>query len=202
MPECLERRVKEHPRTAVTHHFPDFLPHFRTITMYATFPARLFTVTERATVQPGLRISQNCFAFGTKPFRPMPATAVQPYHKLHRIIFFPYLPHFPYFPYFQHPPQPPYLRIFSTFIFSILASSFCTSFSSFFLHLFSASACRFPQKHTKIAKLRTEKHGMADISDLRSEPSCPRIKWRHGARTVFNPIAILSITNALIASAL
>ena len=134
MPECLERRVKEHPRAAVTHHFPDFLPHFRTITMYAAFPARLFTVTERTTVQPCLRISQKVFAFGTKPFRPMPATAVQPYHKLHRILFFPYLPHF------QHPPQPLYLRIFSTFIFSILASSFCTSFSSFFLHLFSASA--------------------------------------------------------------
>ncbi len=96
MPECLERRVKEHPRAAVTHHFPDFLPHFRTITMYAAFPARLFTVTERTTVQPCLRISQKVFAFGTKPFRPMPATAVQPYHKLHRILFFPYLPHFPY----------------------------------------------------------------------------------------------------------
>ena len=153
MPECLERRVKEHPRAAVTHHFPDFLPHFMTITMYAAFPARLFTVTERTTVQPGLRISQKCFAFGTKPFCPMPATAVQPYHKLHRILFFPYLPHFPYPPHLLSVPPS--------------ALSFCI----FFLHIFSLLHDRFHQTHTKIA-ITDRKHGLADISDYgRKQPA-------------------------------
>lgn len=39
---------KEHPRTGVAHHDPDFFPHFRLIAVYGAFRAYGFLRTEMA----------------------------------------------------------------------------------------------------------------------------------------------------------
>ena len=85
--------IPHHAGTGKAHHSTHPFPHVFFIAMHRTLPASLLRFSKLATVQSGMGIFKQGTTFRTKLTVTFLQPAIQPYHLLHRFLFFCYSIH-------------------------------------------------------------------------------------------------------------
>ena len=93
MLDRIDGMIPHHAGTGKAHHSTHPFPHVFFIAMHRTLPASLLRFSKLASVQSGMGILKQGTTFRTKLTVTFLQPAIQPYHLLHRFLFFRYSSH-------------------------------------------------------------------------------------------------------------